>query len=40
MTNGAAVDWRRLRWSLTITAIIVQIAAFVVWRLWLRRRGR
>ncbi len=40
MIRGAAVNWRRLRWSLAIMAIIVEIAAFVVWRLWLRGRGR
>lgn len=40
MTKGAAVNWRCIRWSLAIMAIIVEIAAFVVWRLWLQRRGR
>jgi hypothetical protein len=40
MTKHPAVNWRRLRWLLAIMAIIVEIAAFVVWRLWLRRRGR
>jgi len=34
------VNVRRLRWSLAIMAIIVEIAAFVVWRLWQRRQGR
>jgi hypothetical protein len=40
MTKGSAVNWRRLRWSLAIMAIIVEITAFVGWRLWLLRRGR
>jgi hypothetical protein len=40
MTKGAAVNLRRLRWSLAIMAIIVEIAAFVVWRFWLRGRSR
>ena len=40
MTKGAAVNWRRLRWSLAIMAIVVEIAAFVVWRLWQRRQAR
>ena len=40
MTKGAAVNWRRLRWSLALVAVTVEIAAFVAWRLWLRRRGR
>ena len=40
MTKGAAVNVRRLRWSLAIMAIIVEIAGFVVWRLWQRGRGR
>jgi len=34
------VNVRRLRWSLAIMAIIVEIAAFVVWRLGQRRQGR
>jgi hypothetical protein len=37
---GAAVSWRRRRWSLAALAVVVEIAAFVAWRLWLRRRGR
>jgi hypothetical protein len=37
MISRATVDRRRLRWSLAITAIAVEIIAFVVWRLWLRR---
>ncbi len=40
MTKGATMNWRRLQWSLAIMAIIVEIAAFVGWRLWQRRRGR
>jgi hypothetical protein len=40
MTKGAAVNLRRLRWSLAIIAVTVEIAGFVVWRLWLRGRGR
>jgi hypothetical protein len=40
MTKHVTVNWRRLRWSLAIMAIIVEIAACVVWRLWLRRRSR
>ena len=40
MTKGERVNLRRLRWSLAIMAIIVEIAAFVVWRLWQRRQGR
>lgn len=40
MTQGDRVNWRRLRWSLAIMATIVEIAAFVVLRLWQRRRGR
>ena len=40
MTKGAAVNLRRLRWPLAIMAIIVEITAFVVWRVSLRRRGR
>lgn len=35
-----AVNWRRLRWSLAIIAVAVEIAAFVVWCVWLLRRGR
>jgi hypothetical protein len=40
MTEDAAVDWRRVRWSLALTAVTVEIVAFVAWRLWLRRRGQ
>jgi len=40
MTKGDRVNVRRLRWLLAIMAIIVEIAAFVVWRLWLRRRSQ
>jgi hypothetical protein len=40
MTKGATMNWRRLRWSLAIMAVTLEIAAFVVWRVWLRRRGR
>jgi hypothetical protein len=39
MTEDAAVDWRRVRWSLAIMAVTVEIAAFVIWRVMLRRRG-
>jgi hypothetical protein len=28
---------RRLRWSLAVIAIVVEVGAFVAWRLWLRR---
>jgi hypothetical protein len=27
---------RRLRWTLAITAVVVEIGLFVAWRLWLR----
>jgi hypothetical protein len=40
MTKGSAVNWRRRRWSLALVAVTVETAAFVVWRLWLRRQGR
>jgi hypothetical protein len=40
MTKHVTVNWRRLRWSLAIIAVTVEIAAFVVWRLWLHRRSR
>ena len=40
MTKGTTGSWRRLRWSLAIIAITVEIAAFVAWRVILRRRGR
>ena len=40
MTKGVVVNWRRIRWALAIAAVIVEIAAFVGWRLWLRRQGR
>jgi hypothetical protein len=40
MTKHQPVNWRRPRWSLAIIAGTVEAAAFVVWRLWLRRRGR
>jgi hypothetical protein len=40
MTKGVMVNGHRLRWSLALTAVTVEIAAFVVWRLWLRSRGR
>jgi len=40
VTKRVAVNWRRLRWSLAIIAITVEIAAFVVWRVWLRRPGQ
>jgi hypothetical protein len=33
------VTRRRFRWSLAILAVVVEIVAFVAWRLWLRRRG-
>jgi len=35
-----AVSWRRLRWSLAIIAVTVEIVAFVAWRPILHRRGR
>jgi len=35
-----AVNWRRIRWLLAIIAVTVEIAAFVAWRVILRRRGR
>jgi hypothetical protein len=31
------VNWRRLRWSLAIIAVTVEIAAFVAWRVTLDR---
>jgi hypothetical protein len=34
------MNLRLHRWSLAITAIIVEITAFVGWRLWQRRRSR
>jgi hypothetical protein len=37
MTSRATVERRRRRWSLAIMAVAVEIIAFVVWRLWLRR---
>jgi len=40
MTKGAIMNLLRLRWSLAIMAIIVEIAAFAVWRIWQRERGR
>jgi len=40
MTKHPAMNWRRLRWSLAFTAVTVEIVAFIVWRLWVRRRGR
>lgn len=40
MTKGSAVNWRRRRWSLATIAITIEMAAFVVWRLRLRRRDR
>jgi hypothetical protein len=40
MTRCAAVNRRRLRWSLAIIAVTVEIAAFVAWRVIRRRRGR
>jgi hypothetical protein len=39
MTKGSAVNWRHRRWSLATIAITIEIAAFGVWRVWLRRRG-
>jgi hypothetical protein len=38
--RGSAVNRQRLRWSLAIIAVTVEIAAFVLRRVWLRRRGR
>ena len=40
MTKGSAVNWRHRRWPLAIIAITIEIVAFVVWRVWLRRRSR
>jgi hypothetical protein len=40
MTKGSDVNLRRLRWSLAITVVAVEIGAFVIWRLRLRRRSR
>jgi hypothetical protein len=40
MNRGSVVNWRRLRWSLAIIAVTMEIAAFIVWRVRLRRRGR
>ena len=40
MTKGPAVNWRRLRWPLAVIAVTVEVAAFVVWRVGLRGRGR
>jgi hypothetical protein len=37
MTSRATEDRRRRRWSLAIIAVAMEIIAFVVWRLWLRR---
>ena len=39
MTKRVVVNWRRVRWPLAIIAVTVEIAAFVVWRVWLRGRG-
>jgi hypothetical protein len=39
MDTGAAVSWRRLRWSLALVAVSVEVAAFIAWRLWLRTRS-
>jgi hypothetical protein len=33
------MNWRRLRWSLAIIAVTLEIASFVTWHVWLRRRG-
>jgi hypothetical protein len=33
------VNLRRLRWALAIIAITIEIAAFVVWRVWLRSKA-
>jgi hypothetical protein len=40
MTKRVSVDWRRVRWSLVIVAVAVEIAAYIVWRLWLRSPDR
>jgi len=40
MTKPVTVNRRHLRWALVIIAITVEVAAFVGWRPWLRRRGR
>ena len=34
-----AMNWRRLRWGLAVAAVILEIVAFVAWRLWLRGRS-
>jgi hypothetical protein len=38
--HGCAMNLRLHRWSLAIIAVSVEIAAFGVWRVWLRRRDR
>jgi hypothetical protein len=40
VAKGETGNWRRLRWSLAIIAVTIEIAAFVVWRVWLLGRGR
>jgi hypothetical protein len=40
MSEGVTVNWRRLRWSLAIIAVTVEIAAFAAWRVSRHRRGR
>ena len=40
MTKRVTVNWRRLRWSLAIIAVTIEIAAFVAWRAMLRRPNR
>jgi hypothetical protein len=32
----SAMSRRRIRWTLAITAVVVEIGLFVAWRLWLR----
>jgi hypothetical protein len=32
------MSMRRLRWTLAITAAIVEIGLFIAWRLWVRWR--
>jgi len=40
MAKRVTVNWRQIRWLLAIIAVTMEIAAFVAWRVILRRRGR
>ena len=40
LARSLVPNGRRLRWSLAIIAVTVEISAFVAWRVMLRRRGR